>query len=172
MDGIDNAASFETVLDIASYRADVRKVEKDRSDTVSKAADSGKFKNERKWPEWEPSFVNYLLTLPGVEGIPLSYVVREQETPEPGTEYGSFNEQAVACAPLVGPTFQADSCKVHQLLKSFLQTETAEQWIQPLARRQSGRNMKALRSHCSGEGNTTRRIADAERARDSLHYKK
>ena len=31
--------------------------------------------------------------------------------------------------------------------------------------------MKALRSHYSGEGNTTRRIADAERARDSLHYK-
>jgi hypothetical protein len=102
----------------------------------------------------------------------LSYVVREKEVPEPGTEYGSFNEQAIACAPLNGPTFQADSHKVHQLLKSFLQTETAEQWIQPLAQRQSGRDdMKALRSHYSGEGNTTRRIADAECARDSLHYK-
>ncbi|KAI2491295.1 hypothetical protein MHU86_23277 [Fragilaria crotonensis] len=172
LDGIEDAVQFKAVLDIASYRADVRKVEKEQSDTVSKAADPGKFKNERKWPEWEPAFVNYLSTLPGVNGVPLSYVVREKEAPEPGTEYGSFNEQAVACAPLTGPTFQADSRKVHQLLKSFLQTETAEQWIQPLARRQSGReDMKALRSHYSGEGNTTRRIADAERARDSLHYK-
>ncbi|KAI2510965.1 hypothetical protein MHU86_3437 [Fragilaria crotonensis] len=172
LDGIEDAMQFKAVLDIASYRADVRKVEKEQSDTVSKAADPGKFKNERKWPEWEPAFVNYLSTLPGVNGVPLSYVVREKEAPEPGTEYGSFNEQAVACAPLTGPTFQADSRKVHQLLKSFLQTETAEQWIQPLARRQSGReDMKALRSHYSGEGNTTRRIADAERARDSLHYK-
>ena len=172
LDGIEDAASFRAVLDIASYRADVRKVEKEQSDTVSKAADPGKFKNERKWPEWEPAFVNYLSTLPGVNGVPLSYVVREKEVPDPGTEYSSFNEQAVACAPLTGPTFQADSRKVHQLLKSFLQTETAEQWIQPLARRQSGRDdMKALRSHYSGEGNTTRRIADAERARDSLHYK-
>lgn len=172
LNGIEDAASFRVVLDTASYRADVRKVEKDQSDTVSKAADPGKFKNERKWPEWEPAFVNYLSTLPGVNGVPLSYVVREKEVPDPGTEYGSFNEQAVACAPLTGPTFQADSRKVHQLLKSFLQTETAEQWIQPLARRQSGRDdMKALRSHYSGEGNTTRRIADAERARDSLHYK-
>ena len=172
LDGIEDAASFRAVLDIASYRADVRKVEKEQSDTVSKAADPGKFKNERKWPEWEPAFVNYLSTLPGVNGVPLSYVVREKEVPDPGTEYNSFNEQAVACAPLTGPTFQADSRKAHQLLKSFLQTETAEQWIQPLARRQSGRDdMKALRSHYSGEGNTTRRIADAERARDSLHYK-
>jgi hypothetical protein len=172
LDGIEDAAQFRAVLDIASYRADVRKVEKDQSDTVSKAADPGKFKNERKWPKWEPAFVNYLSTLPGVNGVPLSYVVREKEMPEPGAEYGSFNEQAVACAPLHGPTLKADSRKVHQLLKSFLQTETAEQWIQPLARRQSGRDdMKALRSHYSGKGNTTRRIADAERARDSLHYK-
>ena len=49
---------------------------------------------------------------------------------------------------------------------------TAEHMIQPLARRQSGRDdMKVLRSHYSGEGNTTSRIADAERACDSLHYK-
>ena len=109
LDGIGGAASFKAVLDIASYRADVRKVEKDQSDTVSKAADPGKFKNERKWPEWEPAFVNYLSTLPGVNGVPLSYVICESEMPDPETEYGSFNEQAVACAPLTGSTLQADS---------------------------------------------------------------
>ena len=31
--------------------------------------------------------------------------------------------------------------------------------------------MKALRDHFAGEGNVTRRIAEAERLRDSLHYK-
>jgi hypothetical protein len=55
-----NPVAFRTALDEASTRADVRKVEKDQSDTVSKAADPGKFKDERKWPEWEPAFVNYL----------------------------------------------------------------------------------------------------------------
>ena len=167
------AVEFRAALDTAYARAEVRKVEKDQSDTVSKAADPGKFKDERKWPEWEPAFVNYLSTIPGVNGVPLSYVVRERESPEPGFEYGSsFNEKAVACAPLNGPTFQADARKVHQLIKSFLQTETAEQWIKPNARRQSGRDdMQALRNHYSGEGNTSRRIAVAERLRDTLHYK-
>jgi hypothetical protein len=163
---------FRDALTVASDRADVRKIEQDQSDTVSKAADPGKFKDERKWPEWEPSFLNYLSTLHGVSGVPLSYVVRMKEIPDPRTNYQSFNERAIACAPLSGPTYQADSRKVHQLLKSFLQSETAEQWIKPLSRKQSGRDdMIALRNHYSGEGNTSRRIAVAEKTRDTLHYK-
>jgi hypothetical protein len=120
---------FRDALTVAYDRANVRKIEQDQSDTVSKAADPGKFKDERKWPEWEPSFVNYLSTLHGVSGVPLSYVVRIKDVPDPRTNYQSFNERAIACTPLSGPTYQADSRKVHQLLKSFLQSETAEQWI-------------------------------------------
>jgi hypothetical protein len=167
-----NPIAFRQALDDASNRADVRKIEKDQSDTVSKAADPGKFKDERKWPEWEPAFVNYLSTIPGVNGVPLSYVVREREDPDHTGVFESFNERAIACSQLEGSVFQADARKVHQLIKSFLQTETAEQWIKPLSRRQSGRaDMKALRDHYSGEGNTSRRIAVAERIRDTLHYK-
>jgi len=170
--GIQDAAQFRAALDEAYERADVRKVEKDQSDTVSKAADPGKFKDERKWPEWEPAFVNYLSTIPGVNGIPLCYVIRELEQPDGATDYASFNEKSIACAPLTGSNYQADSRKVHQLLKSFLQAESAEQWIKPLAKRQDGRkDMEALRGHYSGEGNTSRRIAVAERYRDTLHYK-
>ena len=172
IEGIDGAEALKVALDMAYQRADVRKIEKDQSDTVSKAADPGKFKDERKWSEWEPAFTNYLSTIPGVNGIPLSYVIREIEIPDRAVDYPSFNEKAIACAPLNGSNFQADARRVHQLLKSFLQTETAEQWIKPLARRQSGRDdMIALRNHYSGEGNTSRRIAQAERYRDTLHYK-
>jgi hypothetical protein len=170
--GEGDGDTFRAALDIAYDRAEVRRVEKEQSDTVSKAADPGKFKDEKKWPEWEPAFTNYLSTIQGVNGVPLSYVVREVADPADDVDYESFNEQAIACSPLTGPVFQADSRKVHQLIKSFLQTETAEQWIKPLARKQNGRaDMEALRKHYSGEGNTSRRIAVAERIRDSLHYK-
>ena len=81
IDGIVNTVDFRAVLDIAYYRADVRrKIENDQADTVSKATDPGKLKDERKWPEWEPAFMNYLSTIPGVSGVPLSYVVREGTT--------------------------------------------------------------------------------------------
>ena len=51
-------------------------------------------------------------------------------------------------------------------------SQAAEQWIKSIARKQSGRaDMIALRNHYSGEGNISRRIAIAERTRDTLHYK-
>ena len=102
----------------------------------------------------------------------LSYVVRELGVPDPGATYESFNEQAIACSPLEGAAFQADARKVHQLIKSFLQTETAEQWVKPIAKKQNDRAyMEALRNHYSGEGNTSRRIAVAERICETLFYK-
>jgi hypothetical protein len=168
-----DAVLFRAALTASAKRDKVRKVEKDQSDTMSKAANPGKFKDEKKWAEWEPAFCNYLSTIPGVSGVPLSYVVREKEIPDDDeVEYDTFDEEATARAPLTGSAFQADARKVHQLVKSFLQDETAEQWIKPIEKKRNGRqDMIVLRSHYSGEGNTSRRIAMAERIRDSLHYK-
>jgi hypothetical protein len=68
--------------------------------------------------------------------------------------------------------FQADARKVHQLLKSFLQSELAEQCIKSISRKQNGcEDTIDLRNHYSDEGNASRRIAVAERTRDTLHYK-
>jgi hypothetical protein len=83
-----------------------------------------------------------------------------------------FNERSIACAPLTCPTFQADTRKVHQLIKSFLQSETAEQWIKALACCQSGQeDMQALQKHYTGKGNISRRITQAETLCNNLHYK-
>ena len=79
--------------------AQIRKSDIDLVATNSKAADPGKFKDERKWPEWEKAFINYLAVIPGVSGIPLSYVVREAEDPEAEADYGSFNERMIHRAP-------------------------------------------------------------------------
>jgi hypothetical protein len=42
--------------------------------------------------------MNYLLTIPGVNGVPLSYVVREKEVADPLIENESFNKHAIAGA--------------------------------------------------------------------------
>ena len=78
----------------------------------------------------------------------------------------------IACAPLHGANFRADSRCVHQLLKNFLVAETAGQWIKNLEPHANGhRDMLALREHYGGEGNTSWCIATAERMREGLHYK-
>ena len=148
-------------------------MEDDQVETICKAADPGKFKDERKWPDLEPAFVNYLSTIPGSYHVPLSYVVREQEDLDHDRDFGDdFVSEMIACVPLKGAHFTADSRRVLQLLKNFLVAGTAGQWIKNLApHADSSRDMLALREHYSGEGNASRRIATADRMRDGLHYK-
>ena len=63
----------------AQSHARDHKADIDLVDTNTKAADPGKFKEERKWPEWSKAFTNYLSIIPGINGIPLSYVIHESE---------------------------------------------------------------------------------------------
>ena len=164
--------SFIAALSLAADRAKIRKEEASTSETIAREASPGKLKDERKWDIWAAGFENMLSTMPGVMGVPLSYVIREVETPEPDEDYDNFVQNCVACAPLTGAAFEADSRQVHQLILSLVQGEQAEQWIKPLLRAKNGReDMVALRNHYEGEGNTSRRIAEAERLRTSLHYK-
>ena len=57
---IADANEFREIIDISIQRAALRKVEDNQVDTISKAADPGKFQDERKWPDWEPAFVKPL----------------------------------------------------------------------------------------------------------------
>ena len=149
------------------------KTDAEQVDTISKAADPGKFKDEKKWPDWEPAFVNYLSTIPGVRRVPLSYVVRENAAPDHEMDFGNeFTACSIACAPSDDASFRADARKVHQVLMNFLVAESAELWIKDLTPRVNGRrDMEALRNHYRGEGNASRRIAMAEKLCESLHFK-
>ena len=78
----------------------------------------------------------------------------------------------IACAPLHGAHFRADSQHVHQLLKNYLVAKTAEQWIKSLEQHADGHcDMLALREHYQGKGNASRCITSAEYMRENLHYK-
>ena len=168
-----NADTFKEALQVSAQRALLRKNDSDQVDTISKAADPGKFKDEKNWPDWEPAFVNYLSTIPSVKGIPLSYVLRANEDLDHETDFeGDFMARSIACAPLNNATFRADARKVHQLLMNILVAESADQWIKNLAPRVNGRlDMEALRNHYGGEGNASRHIAIAEKLRETLLYK-
>ena len=72
---IADSNEFREIIDISIQHTTLRKVEDYQVDMISKAADPEKFKNERKWPDWEPGFVNYLSMIPGSYHMPFSYVV-------------------------------------------------------------------------------------------------
>ena len=170
----ETAEEFKEVLKVASQRQEVREAHAESSDTLSREASPGKLEDEKKWPEWIASLENYLSTMQGSNGVPLSYVIRksEESLTEQDTEGWDFMEVCTACAPLTGPWFDADKRQVHQIVVGFTQGTTAENWIKSLKNKNDGRrDVAALRAHFAGEGNSSRRIAEAERLRDTLHYK-
>ena len=124
IDGIQDADEFRGILDVAIQRAALQNVEDDQVETISKAADPGKYKDERKWPDWEPVFINYLSTIPGSYHMSLSYVVQENEDPAHDRDFGEdFQAEMIACAPLHGEHFSTDTRRVHQLLKNYLRRD-------------------------------------------------
>jgi len=164
--------TFSTQLERALDRQRARERLIDQSSISAKAASPGLLENERKWKEWETRFDNYLSTLIGVNGIPLSYVTRENEIPIAGATYSNFMDETVACAPLTGQHYETDSYSVFQQILSFTTGQPSEDWIKSTKRYSDGRrSTMALRDHFAGEGNATRNLSEAERLRDSLFYR-
>ena len=169
-----NQVDFNAALDITLERACVREQLKTDSSTKAAEATPGPLQSESKWIDWESKFINYLSSLMGIDNVPLSYVIRENKDPPAAgtTTYANFVEETIACAPLEGAFYQADRSTVHQAIVSFTTGLPSEDWIKNVSRHKDGRrSMQALRDHFSGEGNATRRIAEAERLRETLHYK-
>ena len=168
--------SFLKALATAAERQTVRKAHAEKADTLSRESSPGKLDSEKNWPIWISALENYLSTLQGADGVPLSYVIREEAEPmdeaEVQEEGLDFMAECVACAPLNGPHFEADKRQVHQIILSFTQGESAADWIKDIKKKADGRqDVIALRAHFSGEGNSSRRLAEAERLRETLHYK-
>ena len=175
LDGIPNMNTFKDVIERARQRAQIRKHNSEESDALSKASNPGKLKRQKEWLVWSRGLNNYLSTILGQDGVPLSYVIREDDEPDrEGEEEKDFDfeQMSIKCAPLEGVVYKTDSRKVHQLIHGLVQGEVAEAWIKPKEKKQDGRtDYKALKAHYGGEGNKSVRIKEAEVLRTTLHYK-
>ena len=156
----------------ALERANSRSAVAKQAKATQAGADPGELKSDKGFYDWDDKWENYLSTIPGQNGVPLSYVVRVDSTPEyqPETPYVSFIDKSIGCAPHSGAAYISDKRKVHQLLISHLST-VMQQWIEPVQKIQDGRvSYEALKNHCLGTGNVSRRVAHAEQMKKNLCY--
>ena len=116
--------------------------------------------------------MNYCRSQIGANGVPLSYIIRENDDPATDKEYDDFITKTIAYAPLEGEFYEADKITVFNFLMSFTTDQPSGDWIKTTLRYHNGRrSMKALRNHFAGEGNASRNKAGADRLKESLHYK-
>ena len=164
--------TFKTQLQRALTRSMIRKNLKDQVSSTADAATPGPLLKENQWKEWEEKFINYAKAHIGAAGVPLSYVIRDNQEPDVDSEHSDFISRTIACAPLEGESYQADRLTVFNFIVSFTTGHPSGDWVKNTLRYSDGRrSMKALRDHFAGEGNATRSLAEAERLKDTLHYK-
>ena len=93
---------------------------------ISDTAKPNRFSDKSKWEEWSPSFTNFLRSIPGRNGIPLSYVIRSSPLPDL-TLNKDFMDDYVAMADLTGAALEVDRTEVHMYLVKFINgNNTAE----------------------------------------------
>ena len=164
------------VFDVNNARDLVRKYKThetfvNKSKNMSDTSKPPQFTAATKWDEWSPVFINFLRTIPGRNGQPLSYICRKNDAPEavPGAD---FMDDYVNRAPLNGDAFNIDAAEVHTYLQSFINgNETAEAKILGHADQNNGRlDFIALREHYEGVGANSRDLLAADKILDTLHY--
>ena len=167
-----NETSFKQELDRALARDAIRKSLRSQTSTTADAASPGPLKSEKLWKEWEEKFINYTRTHLGVNGVPLAYVIRENENPDNDRTFPDFITRTIACAPLNGEYYDADKLAVFNMIVSFTTGQPSGDWVKNTFKYSCGRrSIIALRNHFAGEGNATRQMAEADRLFTSLHYK-
>ena len=75
-------------MELANARVAERKKFEGNMDSATKTTCPGKFENTKTWHQWKQGFANYLSVIPGITGIPLSYVIRKNERQD---HEGEFN---------------------------------------------------------------------------------
>jgi len=142
-----------------------------KSSTLADAAKPTKFTIDTKWEDWCPTLLNYLRTIPGRDGVPLSYICHDNEVPDP-TPNPDFLDDYVNMAPLVGETFTIDAGEVHTIVVNLISgNETAKAKIQAHANEYNGwLDVIALKQHYEGVGVYAVDITKAQQIINDLFY--
>lgn len=143
----------------------------EKSRDLVNAAEPEKFKSTMKWSDWKPTFINYLRLIPGRDGIPLSYICRENDDPDP-TPQPDFLDEYVNIAPLTGDAYEIDNLEVMTyLMKYITDNETAESTVQATSNIRDGRSaFKALMKLYEGIGLHGVDITKADLILQNLYY--
>ena len=151
-------------------RAKTHKLYVDKSDTVSSAAKPEKFTKDTEWYDWKQSFTNYLRAIPGRNGVPLKYVIRDNPNPT-NIQHLDFLDDYVDQAPLIGDAFVSDAMEVHTFLTNFLVGNTEAESVIKVYQNSNGREeWLALKLHYEGEGIYAHEIVQAEDDLNNLFY--
>ncbi len=131
-----------------------------------------KLKGRSQWERWSIELTSTLNGIIGINGIPLSYVIRsEEESTYEG--HASWDQLAVAASPLRGAKFAQDSRIVHQIIfRNIAEESDAYTYVKPNVRLENGRvDYLALCARYDSHSSKETRINEAKKTLQTLQYR-
>jgi hypothetical protein len=134
-------------------RYKTHKVYIDKSKTISETAKPEQFTDKIKWTDWVPTIRNFLCTIPGQNGVPLSYIIRDENN-DVRNNYTNFLEEYVDKVNLHGTAFITDAAEVHTYVTKFItNNDVAESKLSAIADQNDSRqDFLLLKDHYEGIG--------------------
>ena len=113
-----------------------------------------------------------LCQIVGVRGVPLTYVIREEDVPTFDASQ-PYDEAVINAMTLTGQEFQQDARTVHKIImKNVHEDSDAYTYIKTLIRHRNGRkDIKALRERYSSDATKQAIINKAKNDLQNLIYK-
>jgi hypothetical protein len=119
------------------------------------------YKTGSKWKPCKEGATAYFNSIKGFHNIPLAYVIRDQENPDPNAVYQTEHHRLISITPLVDIEFEEDNSRVFDFLKSWTLNGPAWTWMRAFNTTRNGRaSWQALINHIEG---------DAQRNRVKVH---
>ena len=132
-------ANFVEAIKAASERMKFRKDHKKVEETLITAAFQGKLETGNKWDRWVVKLESNLKTIIGAKGVALSYVIREDETPDP-TIFQPWESIATHAAHHNGSAYDQDKLTVHNIIiRNIADGSDAYTYVKPHIKQDDGR---------------------------------
>jgi len=110
------------------------------------------YKAGSKWKPFKEGAIAYFNSVKGFHNIPLAYVIREQENPDPNAVYQTEHHRLISITPLMGIEFEEDNGRVFDFLKSWTLNGPAWTWMRAFNGTRNGRaSWQALLNHFEGD---------------------
>jgi hypothetical protein len=130
-----------------------------------------KYKTGSKWKPFKEGTIAYINSVKGAHNIPLAYVIREQEIPDPNAVYQTEHQRLISITPLVGIEYEEDNGKVFDFLKSWTFNGLAWTWMRAFNTTRNDRaSWQALVNHFEGDAQRDRVIDHAYAAIAAARY--
>ena len=141
------------------------------SDAIALAAKPYKLIKDMKWEDWSPYFLRYLRDIPGRDGVPLKYIVHDNELPDAMPNI-DFLDDYIMNAPLTGQAFTIDDAEVHTFILNFItQNDEAKSIIKIFENKRNGRkDWITLKTHYEGQCIYANRISKTDTYLNNLLY--